>query len=131
MVIDPAVTASARGTARRLLGHLAAGDIEEAALLSNSPRRRYEVLHEYRASVGDEEFRRVFGRYLGRDGQLVAEIAIGERRLLVWDLGEGETQLAGQYYVEVDGRFLLDDVPSAERSALRRVLEAYRAGKRP
>ena len=50
---------SALGTAMLLNLHLSAGDIEEAALLSNAPRRRYEVLHEYREAVGAEEFKRV------------------------------------------------------------------------
>jgi hypothetical protein len=59
----------------------------------------------------------------------VAEVALGEHRLLVWDLGEAGHRLAGQYYVEVEGKFLMDDVPSEKRTQLRRVLEAYRTGK--
>ena len=35
-------------------------------------------------------------------------------------------RLAGQYYVEVEGRFLLDDVPSRSRTELRGVLEEIR-----
>ena len=58
---------------------------------------------------------------------MVAEISIGKKHLLVWKLDGGE-HLAGQFYAEVGGRFLLDDVPSAERGRLRRLLEAYRAG---
>jgi hypothetical protein len=58
---------------------------------------------------------------------VVAEAAIDTHRLLVWKLSE--TALAGQYYVQVDGRFLMDDVPSAKRTQLRRVLEAYRSGQ--
>ena len=57
------------------------------------------------------------------------EAAIGKRRLLVWDLGEAGHQLAGQYFVEVDGRFRMDDVPNEERSKLQRVLEAKRTRK--
>ena len=34
---------------------------------------------------------------------------------------------AAQYYVETVGRFLMDDVPSAERRQLARILEAYRS----
>jgi hypothetical protein len=37
--------------------------------------------------------------------------------------------LAGQYFVEVEGRYLMDDVPNQTRANLRRVLEAYRAGR--
>ena len=44
----------------------------------------------------------------------------------MWDLGEANNYLAGQFFIEVEGRFLLDDVPSAERQKLQRVLEAYR-----
>ena len=40
---------------------------------------------------------------------------------------EANRQLAGQFYIEVDGRFLMDDVPSRERMELRRVLRRYRA----
>jgi hypothetical protein len=88
------------------------------------------VLRDYRASVGDDEFKRVFSQYL--DSRIVDEIAIGERRLLIWDLVEAtQRQLAGQYYVEVDGRFLLDDVPSKERAALTRVLQSYRKSATP
>ena len=121
--------ASARQTANRVLRHLADGDIEQAALLSNAPRRRYEVLREYRASVGENEFKRVFAQYFVPENRLVAEMALDEHRLLVWDLGEAGHRLAGQYYVEVEGKFLMDDVPSEKRAQLRRVLEAYRTGK--
>jgi hypothetical protein len=54
----------------------------------------------------------------------VREIAIGERRLLIWDIGK---RLSGQYFVRAGENFVLDDVPSDERTALRRVLNAYRA----
>ncbi len=44
---------SALDAAKLLNLHLSTGDIEEAALLSNSPRRRFEVLRDYRESVGE------------------------------------------------------------------------------
>ena len=59
------------------------------------------------------------------DNRLIAEVAIGPRRLLVWELGD--SQLAGQFYIEVEGKFLMDDVPSRERTQLRGVLRRYRA----
>ena len=121
--------ASAWQTANRVLRHLVDGDIEQAALLSNAPRRRYEVLREYRASVGEDEFKRVFAQYFVPENRLVAEVALDEHRLLVWDLGAAGHRLAGQYYVEIEGKFLMDDVPSEKRVLLRRVLEAYRTGK--
>ena len=122
---------SALDAAKLLNLHLSAGDIEEAALLSNAPRRRYEVLRDYRESVGEEEFKRVFARYLFPENRLLAEIAIGNHRLLIWDLKDGASRIAGQYFVEVDGRYLIDDVPNDVRTSLRWVLEAYRAGKIP
>jgi hypothetical protein len=123
-VLGPADGAqSAKAVAEKLREHLAAGNLEEAALLSTAPKRRFEVLRDYRDAVGDSEFRRVFGDY---PRSPVAEVAMGERRLLVWKLAQG---IAGQYYVRIDGRFLLDDVPNAERNELKRLLEAYRAGK--
>ncbi|MGQ0651569.1 MAG: hypothetical protein ACT4P4_04745 [Betaproteobacteria bacterium] len=130
-VLDAAVPDyhSARSVSERLLRHLAAGELEDAALLSTAPRRRYRELADYLLTVGEREFRDVFQRYLAAGAPLV-EIAIDRHRLLVWDLAEGgERRMAGQYFVQIDGRFLLDDVPNETRARLRRVLEAYRAGK--
>jgi hypothetical protein len=128
-LVDPSATDSARCTALAMLRHLAEGDIAEAAALSNAPRRRFEVLRDYRDAIGEHEFRRVFGRYFAPESRLIAEVAIGRHRLLIWDLGEAGNRLTGQYYVEVEGKFRMDDVPSRERTELRRVLEAYRSGK--
>ena len=125
---DRVAPTSALNAAKLLHRYLVEGDIEEAALLSNSPKRRYEVYREFRASVGEDEFKRVFGQYFYPENRLLAEIAIGRHRLLIWRLRENG-HLAGQYYVETEGRYLMDDVPSDERTRLRRVLEAYRAGK--
>ncbi len=122
---------SALNAAKLLNLHLSTGDIEEAALLSNSPRRRFEVLRDYRESVGEDEFKRVFAQYFYPENRLLAEIAIDRHRLLIWDLRESATRIAGQYFVEVDGRYLIDDVPNDTRTRLRWVLEAYRAGKLP
>jgi hypothetical protein len=129
-LVDPSAPDSARPAAMRILRHLAEGDIGEAAAHSNAPRRRFEVLRDYRDAVGEDEFKRIFGRYFAAQNRLLAEVAVGRHRLLVWQLGEAADRLAGQYYVEVEGKFLLDDVPSRERSELRRVLEAYRSGKK-
>jgi len=126
-LIEPSAPDSARDTALVVLKHLAVGNIEQAAALSNAPEQRLELLRGYREVVGEDEFKRLFGRFLAPDNRLVAEVAIGPRRLLVWQLGEAGSQLAGQFYVEVDGKFLLDDVPSRERAQLRGVLRRYRA----
>ena len=122
---------SALDAARLLNLYLSLGDIEEAALLSNSPRRRFEVLREYRESVGEEEFKSVFAQYLAAENRLLAEIAIDKHRLLIWDLQQGARRIAGQYFVEIEGRYLMDDVPNDTRTRLRWVLEAYRNGKLP
>jgi hypothetical protein len=118
---------SARGASARLLRLLAAGNIDAAAELSNAPARRREVLRDYLRSVGEAEFRRVFGEYAER--RVVSEVAIGDRHLIVWDLGDAQHHLAGQYFVRVPGGFLLDDVPSEERLRLARLLRAYRTGR--
>jgi hypothetical protein len=125
------VPTSALDSAKLIYLHLSDGDIEQAALLSNSPRRRFEVLRDYRESVGEAEFKRVFAQYLAPENRLLAEIAIDNRRLLVWDLRPSVKQIAGQYFVEVDGAYLIDDVPNEQRTRLRWVLEAYRTGKIP
>ena len=122
---------SALDSAKLLYLHLSIGDIEEAALLSNSPRRRFAVLQDYRESIGEEEFKRVFAQYFDPRNRIIAEVAIGNRRLLVWNLQEGATRIAGQYFVEIEGRYLIDDVPNETRNSLRAVLEAYRSGKLP
>jgi len=133
-LLDAAATlppASPLQAAKLLNRHLLAGNIEEAALLSNAPRRRFEVFREYRDAVGEDEFKRVFGRYFYPENRLLAEIAIGRHRLLIWELkdaGAGAPHVAGQYFVEVEGRYFMDDVPSATRSQLRQVLEAWRSG---
>ena len=119
---------TALDTAKLLNRYLLAGDIEGAALLSNAPRRRFEVLRDYKETVGDDGFRQVFAEYFVPDNRLVAEIAMGTHHLLVWHL-RADNRYAGQFYVEVEGRTLMDDVPSAERATLRRVLEAIRAGR--
>jgi len=127
-VLEPT---SALNAAKLLNLHLSTGDIEEAALLSNAPRRRFEVLQDYRQSIGEDEFKRVFAQYFDRNNRLIAEIAIDRHRLLIWDLREGATRIAAQYFVEIDGRYLIDDVPNDARTRLRWVLEAYRSGKLP
>lgn len=114
---------SARPTAMKVLRLLADGDIETAAKSSNAPERRLEVLRDYRKRVGDEEFKRAFARYF--ETPVVAEVALGPRRLLVWNLGE---DLAAQYYIEREGRFLMDDVPSPARAELARILREFRSG---
>jgi hypothetical protein len=117
---------SAQPVARQILAHLAAGEIEEAARLSNEPSRRSEVLRDYLRAVGEAEFRRVYAEYLQPANHVAAEIALGPRRLLIWQLDTAGAQLAGQYYIESDGRFLMDDRPGPERRALRQVLAEWR-----
>lgn len=125
-LIELGSQASARDSALQMLRHLADGNLEAAAALSNAPKRRLAVLQSFRQSVGEEEFKRVFSRYFAPENRLLMEAGIGKHRLLMWDLGEAGNQLAGQYYVELDGKFVLDDMPNKERTNLQRVLEAYR-----
>lgn len=127
--LDPAARPapdSPLNTAKLLNLHLSGGDIEEAALLSNEPKRRFQVFREFRDAVGEQEFKRVFARYFYPENRLVAEVLIGAHSLLIWRL-QDESHLAGQYYVQVENRWLLDDVPSETRSKLRHVLERFRA----
>jgi hypothetical protein len=127
MLLASGSAGSALEAAKQLLRYLADGNIEEAARLSNAPQRRYELLRDYRAKVGEEEFKRVFGQYFHPENRPVAEYRLGSRRLLIWDLGEEAHHLAGQYYVEIEeGKFLMDDAPSEERSRLRQALDSYR-----
>jgi hypothetical protein len=89
------------------------------------------VLQDYRRSIGDDEFRRVFAEYFDPKNKLLAEVVIGPHSMLVWNQTSTST-LAGQFFVKMDdGRYLVDDVPNPVRASLRQVLEAYRAGKIP
>jgi hypothetical protein len=124
---DP--TPSALAAAAEVLRLLGQGEIAQAASLSNAPQRRLEVLQAYRASVGEEEFKRVFARYAR--SPVRAEIAIGAHRLIIRDIENAEYPLAGQYYVEVEGRFVMDDVPNETRADLRRILLSYRRAAKP
>lgn len=121
---------SAQPIALQVLAHLAAGRIDEAAQLSNEPARRAEVLRDYVAIVGEAEFRRVYAQYLEPRNRVIAEVAIGPRRLLIWDLETAGHKLAGQFYVETGGTFLIDDRPGPERLALQRVLAEHRKQSR-
>ena len=124
----PSTPASALQTAKTLNEFLSAGNLEDAALLSNAPRRRFEVLRDYKRSVGEEGFKRVFAEYFHPENRLVAEVLMGRHSLLVWYLRETD-YYAGQYYVEIEGKVLMDDAPGEIRSKLRRVLEGIRLGK--
>ena len=73
---DPGTPDSARAAALQLLQHLAEGNLEAAAAMSNAPQRRLEVLRAYRDKVGEEEFRRVYARYFAPENRLIAELAI-------------------------------------------------------
>lgn len=128
-LIAPGSSPSARDTARRLLEQLARGEIEQAAKLSNAPERRAQVLRDYQASVGEPEFKRVFAEYSSAPNRIAAELAVGERHLVIWDLAGADHHLAAQYFVRSEGGFLLDDVPSEARLRLTRLLRAYRAGR--
>jgi hypothetical protein len=128
-VLTPASPGSAAETAQRMLALLADGNIDEAAALSNAPQRRRQVLGDYRETVGEAEFKRVFAQYASPPNRLVAEVVIGERHLLVWDLADAGHRLAGQYFVRAGDGFLLDDAPNPERARLQRVLRAYRDGR--
>lgn len=121
---------TALNTAKLLGRFLSSGASEDAAMLSNSPRRRFEILRDYQAAVGDEGFRQVFAEYFDPANRVAAELAIGEHSLLVWRL-RAANRYAGQYYVRVEGKVLVDDIPNPVRANLRRLLEAIRAGRLP
>ena len=61
-LIEPGDPGSARAAAMQVLRHLADGNLEAAAAMSNAPQRRLEVLRSYRDKVGEEELKRIYGR---------------------------------------------------------------------
>jgi len=119
---------TALDTAKLLNRHLASGAIEDAALLSNSPRRRFEVLRDYKDAVGDDGFKEVFTEYFDPENRVVAEVMMDGHSLLVWYL-KAANRYAGQFYVNVAGKVYVDDMPNPTRQALRRVLEGIRTGQ--
>lgn len=129
--IDPAVSlepVSALDTAKLLNRFLTAGRIEDAALLSNAPRRRFEVFRDYKDSVGAEGFTQVYAEYFYPENRVVAEVSMENHSLLVWHL-RASNRYAGQFYVQIDGKYYVDDRPGPTRDALRGLLEAIRQGR--
>lgn len=127
--LDPAVELAptdALSAAKLVTRYLAAGRIEEVSLLSNAPKARFERLRESFSGWSEADFARAFGRYFAPENRIVGDAAISNHRLLMWYLKD-TNYLTGYFFVEVDGKLLLDDVPSEVRSNLRRVLEAYRS----
>ena len=118
---------SALNTARMVVQYLARGEIEEAALLSNAPRERFGVYKDRLETWGEEQFKQLFAQYALPANPVLAEIVIGEHSLIIWNLRE-EKRLAGQFFVRIEDKVLMDDKPNAARAQLRRVLEAYRSG---
>ena len=124
----PLAPTSALNTAKLITRHLAEGRLEDAALLSNSPKARFARLRESFEGWSEGDFRRTYGRYFAPENRIVGEVAIDAHRLLMWYLSD-TNHLTGFFLVEIDGKLLLDDVPNQARSELRRVLEAYRSGR--
>lgn len=129
--IDPAVVLAptdAISTAKLVTQHLAAGRIEDVSLLSNAPKARYERLRESLTGWTEADFARAYSRYFAPENRFVGDAAIGNHRLVMWYLKDTD-YLTGYFLVEMDGKFLLDDIPSETRSKLRQVLEAHRSGR--
>ena len=116
--------------AKLVTRHLAAGRLEEASLLSNAPKARFARLRESFTGWSEADFARAFGRYFAPGNRIVGDAAIGNHRLLMWYLKDTD-HVTGYFFVEVDGRLLIDDVPSEARANLRRVLDAHRSGRAP
>ena len=119
---------SALNTAKLVTRYLSEGRIEDASLLSNSPKARYARLRESFEGWSEGDFRRAYGRYFAAENRIVGEVSIDGHRLLMWHLKDTD-HVAAFFLVEIEGRVLLDDMPNQTRSSLRRVLEAYRNGK--
>lgn len=125
---SPLTPNSALSTAKLVTRHLSEGRLEEASLLSNAPKARFERLRESFEGWSESDFRRAYGRYFAPENRIVGEVSIDHHRLVIWHLKDTD-HLAGFFLVEIEGKHLLDDVPNPTRSSLRRVLEAYRSGK--
>lgn len=113
-------------TAKLVTQLLAEGRLEDVSLLSNAPKARYERLKDSFGAWSKEDFERAFSRYFAAENRILGEAAIGRHRLLMWYLKD-TNHITAYYFVEIEGRLLLDDVPSETRTQLRRVLEDFRA----
>lgn len=130
-LLDPRETlepTSALATAKLAVRYLSEGRLEEVAVLSNAPKARYERLREALGNWTPEDFRRAYTPFFAADSWIVGEVAQGPRHLIMWRRGD-IGYISGYLLVEIDGRYFLDDVPSPERSRLRRVLQSFRASE--
>lgn len=118
---------NALDAAKLLIERLARGQIEDAALLSNAPKQRYQLLREAYADWKPDDFARAYGRYFLPQNRILAEASIGAHHLVLWRLQDID-YLAGYFFIDIDGKTYLDDWPSPVRAQLEQVLEAYRSG---
>jgi hypothetical protein len=125
---EPLEPTSALATAKLAVHYLAQGKLEEVALLSNAPKARYERLRDALGDWKPEDFKRAYEPFFDADSWIVGEVAQGPHHLIMWRRGD-IGHIAGYLLVEIDGKYFLDDVPSPERSRLRRVLQSFRAGE--
>ena len=122
------VPGSALDTAKLVTQLLAEGRLEDVSLLSNAPKARFARLKESFDGWTKADFERPFRRYFAPQNRIVGEAVIDKHHLLMWYLKDTD-YITAYYLIEVDGRLLLDDVPSETRNRLRRVLEAHRAAR--
>ncbi len=124
---DPPVTmkrdsaASDQGNAircsRLFYGLLAEGDIEAAAALSNDPEKTKKKFERQQKRVGEEEFAAMFRAYFGGTVTVKYLFALGTHEMLILHDPQMGMDMA-QFYEVVDGKRLVDEQESADRTKL-------------
>ncbi len=108
---------SALGCSRLFYGLLADGDIEGAAALSNDPERIQAKFERQQKRVGEKEFSEMYRTYFGGTVTVKYLFTIGAHEMLILHDPQMGMDMA-QFYQVVDGKRMVDEKESAERTKL-------------
>jgi hypothetical protein len=107
---------------------LGTADISTAAAMSNDRERTYAKYERYVERLGMAEFKKMFLSYFVGGASYTHELVIGEHHMLLVEDPADDT-IAAQFYVRVEGKYLIDEKPGPERDQLGRLFMAVREGK--
>jgi hypothetical protein len=114
---------TALGCAQQLYAHLATGDIEKAASLSDDPAASKANYARLLDRLGPEAFQKTFAAYLGPAGlELRMVLSVGTHSMLIVRNPEMGMD-AAQFYASSGGVFHVEDQKSREREQLGRLFQ--------
>ncbi len=109
---------SALGCAQQLYAHLAAGDLDKAATLSDDPAASKAIWARMLGRLGPDEFKKTYAAYLGPSGlELRFVISINTHVMLIVRNPEAGMD-AAQFYASAGGVFHVEETKSPEREKL-------------